>query len=265
MPRSSTSSLSQETISELESQFFNFLDSLDSNEKKKFFNEFLTNEEKMMMYKRLALYWCLLEGYPLAKIQQMIGVTHDTTRVYNKKKNTLSEEFKSLMKRISINTTPQAATEASEQISEQTTEQSADQPEPAQELEAPHEEFEQKFVKPEDLPPVEEVTFETQQPSSEEHIEAQPATEGSQGMHEDIQQNQPEETHIMQEPEGNTEKKEEENIEMPPVVHSFDEPDAPHVPSTSTQEPVQSQEQSAEDQEKPQEEKKKGWGKFFGF
>jgi transposase len=60
----------------------------------------LTNEEKMMMYKRLALYWCLLEGYSLAKIQQMIGVTHDTTRVYNKRKNTLSEEFKELIGRI---------------------------------------------------------------------------------------------------------------------------------------------------------------------
>ena len=172
MPRSSTSSLSQETISELESQFFNFLDSLNSDEKKKFFNEFLTNEEKMMMYKRLALYWCLLEGYPLAKIQQMIGVTHDTTRVYNKKKNMLSDEFKSLMKRISINTTPQAAAEVHEQTTEQpteqTVEQSNEQPEPALELEQPHEEFEQEFVKPEDLPPVEEVTFETQQHSSDE-------------------------------------------------------------------------------------------------
>jgi len=53
------------------------------------------------MYKRLALYWSLLEGYPLARIQEMIGVTHDTTRVYNKKKNDLSPEFKALVGRIS--------------------------------------------------------------------------------------------------------------------------------------------------------------------
>lgn len=103
MPRSSKALLSTETIIELESQFYNFLDSLSSDERKKFFAEFLTNEEKMMMYKRLALYWCLLEGYSLAKIQQMIGVTHDTTRVYNKKKNTLSDEFKSLVQRIAKN------------------------------------------------------------------------------------------------------------------------------------------------------------------
>ncbi|MDO8269401.1 MAG: hypothetical protein Q7T54_01880 [Candidatus Levybacteria bacterium] len=100
MPRSSTTQLSSETVTELESQFYTFLDSLSYDEKKQFFSEFLTNEEKMMMYKRLALYWCLLEGYPLSKIQQMIGVTHDTTRVYNKKKNLLSENFKSLIQRI---------------------------------------------------------------------------------------------------------------------------------------------------------------------
>jgi len=100
MPRSSRASLSDETIQELENQFYEFLNSLSSTDRKKFFAEFLTNEEKMMMYKRLALYWCLLEGYSLAKIQQMIGVTHDTTRVYNKKKNTLSEEFKELIGRI---------------------------------------------------------------------------------------------------------------------------------------------------------------------
>ncbi len=100
MPRSSRASLSDETVQELENQFYEFLNSLSSDERKKFFAEFLTNEEKMMMYKRLALYWCLLEGYSLAKIQQMIGVTHDTTRVYNKRKNTLSEDFKGLVGRI---------------------------------------------------------------------------------------------------------------------------------------------------------------------
>ena len=103
MPRSSKAQLTDETISELENQFFNFIDSLSSENRKKFFFEFLTSEEKMMMYKRLALYWCLLEGYSLAKIQQMIGVTHDTTRVYNKKKNFLSPEFKALVQQIAKN------------------------------------------------------------------------------------------------------------------------------------------------------------------
>lgn len=100
MPRRSKVELSPETISELEEQFYNFLHSLSPDETNKFFNEFLTTEEKMMMYKRLALYWSLFEGYSLASIQRMLGITHDTTRIYNKKKNEMSDEFKNLLHRI---------------------------------------------------------------------------------------------------------------------------------------------------------------------
>ena len=100
MPRRSKVELSQETIDELEEQFFSFLHSLSPEETNKFFNEFLTNEEKMMMYKRLALYWSLYEGYSLASIQRMLGITHDTTRIYNKKKNEMSDDFKNLLHRI---------------------------------------------------------------------------------------------------------------------------------------------------------------------
>lgn len=100
MPRRSKVELSSETIAELEEQFFSFLHSLSPEETNKFFNEFLTNEEKMMMYKRLALYWSLYEGYSLASIQRMLGITHDTTRIYNKKKNEMSDDFKNLLHRI---------------------------------------------------------------------------------------------------------------------------------------------------------------------
>lgn len=134
MPRQSKVELTEETISELENQFYEFLSSLNSDETKKFFAEFLTKEEKMMMYKRLALFWSLLEGYTLAKIQQMIGVTHDTTRVYNKRKNELSPEFKALVGRIGRN----QALESSQSI-EHKEESSFDQPieykEPIQEAE----------------------------------------------------------------------------------------------------------------------------------
>lgn len=100
MPRRSKVELSPETIAELEEQFYNFLHSLSPEETNKFFKEFLTTEEKMMMYKRLALYWSLFEGYSLASIQRMLGITHDTTRIYNKRKNEMSAEFKSLLHRI---------------------------------------------------------------------------------------------------------------------------------------------------------------------
>lgn len=130
MPRSSKASLSEETIQELENQFYDFLNSLNPEERRKFFSEFLTSEEKMMMYKRLALYWCLLEGYSLAKIQQMIGVTHDTTRVYNKKKNMLSEDFKSLLKRIGGENMTQPDEKVEEKV-EVVSEEKVDTDEPA--------------------------------------------------------------------------------------------------------------------------------------
>ncbi len=100
MPRRSKVELSPETIAELEEQFYNFLHSLTPVETNKFFKEFLTTEEKMMMYKRLALYWSLFEGYSLASIQRMLGITHDTTRIYNKRKNEMSADFKNLLHRI---------------------------------------------------------------------------------------------------------------------------------------------------------------------
>ncbi len=100
MPRRSKVELSPETIKELEEQFYTFLHSLSPEETNKFFKEFLTTEEKMMMYKRLALYWSLFEGYSLASIQRMLGITHDTTRIYNKRKNEMSQDFKNLLHRI---------------------------------------------------------------------------------------------------------------------------------------------------------------------
>ena len=245
MPRSSKALLSDETLHELESQFYSFIDSLSSDERKKFFAEFLTNEEKMMMYKRLALYWCLLEGYSLAKIQQMIGVTHDTTRVYNKKKNILSEEFKSLVRRI-----------AKSDVIDQSTQK---QPEPIEETHEEQQEAEPQVVeevietetveetvmtepteeeKPTEEAKEEETTEEKQTESSEEKSEA-PVEDDQNNIwaveHKD------EDTE-----EKETEEKKEEASGMMPT-ESKDE------------------DKEASDSEEGGEKKKSGIAKFFGF
>lgn len=275
MPRSSTSSLSPETIAELENQFFSFLNSLSYEEKKQFFNEFLTNEEKMMMYKRLALYWCLLEGYPLAKIQQMIGVTHDTTRVYNKKKNMLSSEFKELIKRIS----PAIAIQAQSPAPTTPSEDSYKEPETADLVEEspsdepfnqpPSNTYEEPQM-PESEPaqnledkPLEEKPFESIQTSPWEEQNIEPTNE----------------QHETQQFEHREEVRQDENPEFkeePEILHPFEaetqqptdqQPQeqytAQHGMSTSSEEtqPAPSQ----QPQEEQKEKKKSGLAKFFGF
>ncbi len=242
MPRSSRASLSEETIKELEDQFYTFIDSLSSDERRKFFGEFLTVEEKMMMYKRLALYWCLLEGYSLAKIQQMIGVTHDTTRVYNKKKNTLSSEFKELVQRIAKN---EAIEEASVKPVEE--EQKSEEPTMQEEVKEETETTADDMLQMEEVKEPENTEEEHIETSEEKHEEAhvEPETETK----EESMDQKP-----MDDSENNiwaVEHKEEENME---------ETKSEETQSTDTSE--------SSDEEKKEEdggEKKKGWGKFFGF
>lgn len=251
MPRSSKASLSDETIQELESQFYEFLNSLSSDERKKFFAEFLTQEEKMMMYKRLALYWCLLEGYSLAKIQQMIGVTHDTTRVYNKRKNTLSEDFKNLVGRIGKSDMADLETKKEETIEEVKVEK----PEVDQSVnlnpDAPIE------TRPIDEP-MEEKTVE----------EKMNEMSGSEDVKEESVEK---ETEIEMKDEEKEEVKEELTMDAMPNFEDEkeDKKEDEDKPAEGLM-PEQPQEQQASDSEEKnenegEEKKKSGLAKFFGF
>lgn len=273
MPRSSTSSISPEVLQELETQFYQFLDSLSFDEKKKFFSEFLTNEEKMMMYKRLALYWCLLEGYPLAKIQQMIGVTHDTTRVYNKKKNQLTQEFRELIGRIKgdeeeIKETPSESIESRTSYeSESTVEESIPDTFEMPHLEAeekPSEEAESASQTSESqhITPPEDFRIETR----EEHDYEEKKEEFSTPNLDT--QNTSDETAENKEHENPFFGLQEEKPEPSPIIHSFEESQptpAESAQNTEQSEQTPTQTQQTSNEEEPKEEKKKGWGKFFGF
>lgn len=231
MPRRSKIELSPETINELETQFFEFLQSLNPDESKKFFNEFLTGEEKMMMYKRLALYWALFEGYSLASIQRMLGITHDTTRLYNKKKNEMSDEFREMVKRITANA-PKMEEHASQPVVEEVMEEtpmeneSVDQETINNKQSLPSEEGEKETVEMSEA--VEEKNIESEQPASPD---ASPggATE-EQMVQEDSQE----------------------------VETSAEETQTP-------QEDMPMEETSENGEEEGKEKKKKGFGRFFGF
>jgi hypothetical protein len=264
MPRSSNANLSAETIAELESQFYQFLNSLTPEERKDFFSEFLTTEEKMMMYKRLALYWSLLEGYPLARIQEMIGVTHDTTRVYNKRKNTLSDHFKSLVKRIS-------------------TSQVLTQPHKKEEPEM------QTVVEPEAAPVVEELS-QPEEPIIKEEVTVMEEVFAQKEPEEEVTSTAPvmeEKMNDITEPEIEREKKDEEEMHETdmdmqptqtdePMHHEHIQQEEIHSESTESMTPPQPQEseqmqnqnveQSNENNEEEGTQKKKsGLAKFFGF
>lgn len=241
MPRSSRASLSDETIQELEDQFYDFLNSLTSDERRKFFSEFLTNEEKMMMYKRLALYWCLLEGYSLAKIQQMIGVTHDTTRVYNKKKNMLSDEFKSLLSRIGSDDKKESA-DLEETAQEKTDEET--QEEIPQMQEETHEQIE-----------VQDENQEHQRPENQTMEQDTPAVEDEMDKMGEPQ--------IKVEEEITTEVTfEAEEKDIPQMT----EESAETKEETSGLTPSESQnEEEKSDDDEGEGKKKSGLAKFFGF
>ena len=195
MPRRSKVELSPEIIAELEEQFYNFLHSLSPEETNKFFKEFLTTEEKMMMYKRLALYWSLFEGYSLASIQRMLGITHDTTRIYNKRKNEMSADFKNLLHRIGRDENGQtvAETVAGEEKNESKAE---DEP----------------VVVEETITVVEEVIVK--EPQNDEQEASQPVkTEEVHEQTQDEQEKEEMEVKTSNEETESTEPKDEENKE----------------------------------------------------
>lgn len=248
MPRSSRASLTDETIQELENQFYDFLSSLNPDERRKFFSEFLTNEEKMMMYKRLALYWCLLEGYSLAKIQQMIGVTHDTTRVYNKKKNLLSDEFKALLSRIA---------------KDDVTNENKNEEGKAEEA-APYEEAQIKTESADEHPNVPEgINIDINQPietreieKDEEKIEMEPVAESTEQQQMAEEKSEKSSEYAMPEIKAEEEKMEEDKQ---------DEEAKEEFSGITPNEPQKEESSEADESESEDGKKKSGLAKFFGF
>ncbi len=83
MPRLSRKQLDKTIIKELKENFSSLISSLNNpNHIEQFFNDFLTNEEKGMLMKRLMLHVMLENGYKNYQIESMLGISRETVRTH---------------------------------------------------------------------------------------------------------------------------------------------------------------------------------------
>ncbi len=85
MPRASKRKLSRELISEIDDEFINLISTLHTtNEIREFFSNFLTNEEKVMLSKRLMLHLMLEKRYKTSNIESILLISRDTVGKHKK-------------------------------------------------------------------------------------------------------------------------------------------------------------------------------------
>ena len=184
-----------------------------------------------MMYKRLALYWSLFEGYSLASIQRMLGITHDTTRIYNKRKNEMSQDFKDLLHRIGRDGNGEPMKEA---VIEESNEDNRNE--------------ESVETKEQDTPVVVEETITV----VEEVIAQEPQKE------EEMTEENKEEKHE----EMETKAENEEVLQPIDKAHGGEHVE-PQAQDEGKEEQMETK--NEDDEEENPEKKKKGFGRFFGF
>lgn len=83
MPRTSKFRLDQRQLDEINSHLLFLISSLqNSAEAERFFGDFLTKEEKIMLSKRLVLFMMIKKGYGPSVIQSVLHVSYETVRTY---------------------------------------------------------------------------------------------------------------------------------------------------------------------------------------
>ena len=101
MTRVSKRQIGDEVKKELEEQLASIIASLsDKNEIKVFLDEFLTNEEKEMLGKRLLLYMLLSKGVLSEDIHKSLSVTYNTIRLYQLLFRSKPEAFRNSVKKL---------------------------------------------------------------------------------------------------------------------------------------------------------------------
>ncbi len=83
----------------VKSDFLEVVSRSNKSELEIFLNGFLTPEEKVMIYKRLALYSLLLEGFNDQETKEILKLSYETVRSARQLVSLKEEAFKNLLKK----------------------------------------------------------------------------------------------------------------------------------------------------------------------
>lgn len=97
MPRRSIAKIPDRELAQWKNQLHELISSLNKNELSSFLDEFLTAEETVMLSKRLLLYSLLYNKLPGKDVQQTLGVSRETIRLYDHLKDEKGPGFKSII------------------------------------------------------------------------------------------------------------------------------------------------------------------------
>jgi uncharacterized protein YerC len=101
MPRASRKRIKRDLEEELKDHFAYLISSLNNSyDIEKFFEDFLTEEEKTMLTKRLMLHLMLENGYKIFQIESVLGLSRETIRVHQNIWSRGSEVYKKIIAKI---------------------------------------------------------------------------------------------------------------------------------------------------------------------
>lgn len=102
MPRVSKRKIVQKEIApELENNFIYLISFLSSPQQiSNFFKEFLTDEEQLMLSKRIMLHLMLEEKYPQVDISRALGMSRETVRIHNAARLKAGVKYKQVMDKL---------------------------------------------------------------------------------------------------------------------------------------------------------------------
>ncbi|MBI2443250.1 MAG: hypothetical protein HYV40_05085 [Candidatus Levybacteria bacterium] len=101
MPRVSRIPVDQKLAKDIEENFLFLVSTLHRPEViQQFFSDFLTNEEKTMLSKRLMLHLMLEKGYKQSEIQSAVRMSRESIRVHESKWSRGSRTYKLILRKL---------------------------------------------------------------------------------------------------------------------------------------------------------------------